>query len=560
MRNMGIPRIIFLIVLLWGGVGDRLYAQVNRHKIDSLQLVLEKTRDKKSRLKTFVHLVTVYGYSNLDTAKMYSEKGLALALEVADTRSAMFLYDAIGRISLLQGDYGQAVTHFLQGLRIAEAENKGSHIVTFTFNLGAAYDRQHQYDEALEQYEATVLLVKKYFKDDTTQIPFVYRSNIYNNMANVFLSEGDTLKMIKYYEMALAECSHTTEEHSRSIILNNLGKSYVEQGQFRKGKNYILQSLKLNEKLESRVGIVQAYRNLGQYYATIRKYDSALYYYDRGLILAQQANAKREEMEIYEGVANVYRVTQRYDLALLNFQHHKELSDSLFNDSKAIEIERLRNTYEFEKEQAKLILAQRSKEFRLYISLGLSIALCLLAIVMFLLVRSRFKRTRLLNEHLQLQQKSLELEKANLNLELEHKSKELTTTVMYLYKKNELIGNVLDEIKAIRSNLNPANVPVIDRIVKGLGNLTEDNAWQEFETRFNDVHHDFYKALQDQFPELTPNERKLCAFLKLNMTSKEISSITGQSIRGIDVARTRLRKKLNLTNSETNLVDFLARL
>jgi DNA-binding CsgD family transcriptional regulator len=59
-------------------------------------------------------------------------------------------------------------------------------------------------------------------------------------------------------------------------------------------------------------------------------------------------------------------------------------------------------------------------------------------------------------------------------------------------------------------------------------------------------------------PELSLNERRLCAFLRLNMTTKEIASITGQSPRSIEVARTRLRKKLNLTNSDTSLTDFLS--
>jgi DNA-binding CsgD family transcriptional regulator len=66
--------------------------------------------------------------------------------------------------------------------------------------------------------------------------------------------------------------------------------------------------------------------------------------------------------------------------------------------------------------------------------------------------------------------------------------------------------------------------------------------------------------LQQQFPDLSPNERRLCAFLRLNMSSKEISTITGQSIHSIQVARTRLRKKLQLTHSEQGLIEFLAAL
>jgi DNA-binding CsgD family transcriptional regulator len=72
------------------------------------------------------------------------------------------------------------------------------------------------------------------------------------------------------------------------------------------------------------------------------------------------------------------------------------------------------------------------------------------------------------------------------------------------------------------------------------------------------VHADFYKNLNQINPDLTPNERRLCAFLKLNMSTKDISAITGQTPHSIKIARARLRKKFNLTNSDTSLLAFLA--
>jgi len=74
------------------------------------------------------------------------------------------------------------------------------------------------------------------------------------------------------------------------------------------------------------------------------------------------------------------------------------------------------------------------------------------------------------------------------------------------------------------------------------------------------VHKDFYDALLRRFPELTPSELKLCAFLKLNMTTKEISELTGQRLNTLENARYRLRQKLGITNSEANLVTFLAQI
>ena len=97
----------------------------------------------------------------------------------------------------------------------------------------------------------------------------------------------------------------------------------------------------------------------------------------------------------------------------------------------------------------------------------------------------------------------------------------------------------------------------MDLVLSQIRHLEKDKSWKEFETHFSQVHSDFYQKLHEKFPDITLNERKLCAFLRLNMTTKDIASITHQSVHSINVARTRLRRKMNLANSEENLVSFL---
>ncbi len=86
----------------------------------------------------------------------------------------------------------------------------------------------------------------------------------------------------------------------------------------------------------------------------------------------------------------------------------------------------------------------------------------------------------------------------------------------------------------------------------------DSDTWEEFEAHFTHVHTDFYRRLNDLFPNLSANEKKLCAFLRLNMSTKDIAAITYQSVNSITVARSRLRKKLNIEGEDVNLVNFLA--
>lgn len=80
--------------------------------------------------------------------------------------------------------------------------------------------------------------------------------------------------------------------------------------------------------------------------------------------------------------------------------------------------------------------------------------------------------------------------------------------------------------------------------------------WEEFELLFQKVHHSFYDHLSERFLDLTPNERKLCVFLKLNMNNKQIAQVTFQSEEALKKVRLRLRKKLEL-DRDTNLVAFV---
>jgi len=131
---------------------------------------------------------------------------------------------------------------------------------------------------------------------------------------------------------------------------------------------------------------------------------------------------------------------------------------------------------------------------------------------------------------------------------------------MHIIQTNETNIKIVEELTNIKKSLNPKETEqqkIILNLIKNISINKNDDIWKEFEVRFTQVHQKFYNKLNEKYPDLTPNEKKLCAFLKLNMTTKEISMITHQSPNSIRVARTRLRKKLDITSDE-NLINFLA--
>jgi DNA-binding CsgD family transcriptional regulator len=131
---------------------------------------------------------------------------------------------------------------------------------------------------------------------------------------------------------------------------------------------------------------------------------------------------------------------------------------------------------------------------------------------------------------------------------------------MALMKKNEILNEISEELlnlekKAVKSETKSAIRQVAQKIRKS----RDVEIWEEFDIRFKQVHNDFYNRLNQKFTDLTPSEQRLCAFLKMNLSTKDISELTGTSTRTVETARYRIRKKLGLA-SEDNLVGFLIKI
>ena len=139
----------------------------------------------------------------------------------------------------------------------------------------------------------------------------------------------------------------------------------------------------------------------------------------------------------------------------------------------------------------------------------------------------------------------------NLKQDIENKNRELGISTMSLIKKNEFLNTIKKELQRINDNKNIKQViKIIDK------NLNNTDDWNVFEEAFNNADKDFLKKIKSLHPELTSNDLRLCAYLRLNLSSKEIAPLLNISPRSVEVKRYRLRKKINLEH-ESNLSDYI---
>ncbi|MEO0899456.1 MAG: triple tyrosine motif-containing protein [Bacteroidota bacterium] len=168
------------------------------------------------------------------------------------------------------------------------------------------------------------------------------------------------------------------------------------------------------------------------------------------------------------------------------------------------------------------------------------------------------KQERLQEIEQQKQQTVQKLEEDKMKKELEHLNSLLAASTMNLVVKNEFIENIKEELKEVRQMGKNAETRVaLEKIVREIDTtLHVQKDWEQFEHHFAQVHGDFLNRLRVEFDDLTPNEQKLCAFLRLNLNTKDIANLMGISLRGVEVARYRLRKKLDLQKGQ-NLSKFI---
>ncbi|MBC7902026.1 MAG: transcriptional regulator [Gemmatimonadaceae bacterium] len=210
-----------------------------------------------------------------------------------------------------------------------------------------------------------------------------------------------------------------------------------------------------------------------------------------------------------------------------------------------------------------------------YLTIWAWIMYALIAIwIAFLLYRKQ--RRKLLRErqkHMEEQKRlaylhQLEMEKSEkelvklknekLETEIGFKNTELASTAMHLVQKAEFLLKIKDELhhltKAGKDKSEQPDVKKLLRILSEEEKLNEE--WEQFSVHFDKVHSDFLITLKEKYPNLSAHELKLCAYLRMNLSSKEIAQLMSISVRGVEISRYRLRKKLQLP-TETNLFQFL---
>jgi len=552
---------VFIIILSLQFLPARLSSQKYDRHADSLLKALSNSTADTTRLR--LHLEMAKYFSNTDaritlthareaeklSEQLKREKELAEAINLAGIgyfyagmveESARYYtrylemkkskgsdfdmavaYSSLAGIWMMKTDYDRADSLYSRALKLLEnirdekilsAAEKTKSLAVLYNNLSIVYREKNQLDLAASYNEKGIALC--------ASVPELKKEwiRLINNYADILAKKGRSEEAVLLLESALDSARNLSDIAMQFATHYSLAKVYQMKGASAKALENAYKSLGLVIPLKDPQSIHTITNLMYNIYKVKGPSDSALKY----LSISQQHDS-------------LIRLEQAKDLLL-----KQELKDAL-------------NEQEL----------QSQEKHRTTLIYWGAAALLFFASAVFLLIkyynnRKKLQMTHLESLRIQLDAEKLALEKELLANQLEDKDKQIATNVMYQLQKNELIQGVTKKLLLFAREKKTDADETIHAVIKELEKATDQNIWEEFEIRFQEVHRSFYDKLQQQFPDLSPNERRLCAFLRLNMSSKEISTITGQSIHSIQVARTRLRKKMNLTHTEQGLIEYLA--
>lgn len=547
--------LLFVTISLFG------YQEPAQTKLKSLLSDAELSPDDTAKVSLYIEISNEYLSSNNSASLEFAQRALALAEKLQIQPS---LDKALHQITLATYKAGLneiAAQYMLRKLKVSIERKDYLEIGRSYFNLGSLKHVLNDLKEAESYIMKGWNIIDSVYTAQGQSYPKDELATIYNNLAYLKWSMDQLEESETYYSQGLSIGS-IEDITPRNYINLNLGVVNVlfkkkEYDQIKPRLETIIEFQKQENDL---AGLVISYRLEGDLFEALNENDKAI----RSYMMAWSLSNKVENISTSQYVANalhgVYEKLGIADSALKYLNLSSTLKEQMRVNEARQELLRAELTREFEARELSIQTDLQSKTKRWMIIVFVIGLITITSIWLFIRFRNKYRLADAQRKQIEEAAQQTEQKAELLKADLERKDKELATQVIYSIKKNEMITEVVEKLQNKRSEELIGQEAEIRKIIKTLEKSTDQGVWEEFELRFQQVHIGFYDRLHAKFPNLTQNERRLCAFLRLDMTTKEIAAITGQTVRAVEMARIRLRKKMDLTKSDTSLFEVLTHL
>lgn len=385
---------------------------------------------------------------------------------------------------------------------------------------------------------------------------------IYNSLgtASSHLNQPDSAAY--YYRLSLAEHLRTGNRTYLPTAYLKVGHLALKQGNKEESRRYFDLALKLADSTGNRQSGVAALLAIAVWQ---RKAAQDLAAAERYLDTAQKVAATLSDpsfrIAVLEEYIRLRKVNGDFKGAFAYGEALREIRDTYYDLEKERIVKALETEFRLSEKDRQLAFVQQEKQviqLRNYLLWGgILIVVVIASVLIFLLRRINARNQQLFEAREQIRQAEAEQQRwkaQQMKNDLEDKEAQLSAMALQMYQKNELMKELKEKLEQAGSGAAGNEVSKI--LNKG---LNQDQEWADFDTRFESINRNFYTRIKQHFPEISPNDLKICALIKLNLSIKEMAGILNISPDSVKTARYRLRKKLRL-NTEDNLTDFIMNL
>ncbi|MEO9870746.1 tetratricopeptide repeat protein [Ekhidna sp.] len=475
-----------------------------------------------------------------------------------------------------QGEYVEALKYYLRANKIYEELEDPENIAKSYNNIGIIYKLFNNYELAIEYYQESLEIRKKNNLKNQTA-PYFNLNELHHFIGDhrkALFYSNESLKAAREYDNKVWEIDvvishikdyqYLNEPDSMKLYVNLLfeliendpsmvptarkflGIYYIEIGKSREAITALKEALDFFEKDSDIDQIELINSHIGDAYMQLRLYAKAIEYYYVALNMAIDENFSPMINLAMEKLHPALLASGKVEEAYHMLDSLRLREDSLFNESKASitgAMEARMNLIEEENrntmlvKEAEIQSAQIANQ-RIIILLISSISIGLILVSILFVKQQKVKK------------KLAEKERELIASELDYKNQELINFAVQITQKNEFIKSLNEKIQSIENS----DLVGIQEIVRANESITKDR--EEFDRYVQNVCEGFFAKLSDLYPEVTASEKRLAALLRLDLSSKEISTVLNISPKSVDMSRYRLRKKMNLEAS-ANLSEAL---
>jgi tetratricopeptide (TPR) repeat protein len=516
-----------------------------------------------------------------DKADEYYLRSLEIAKKRNDAEEIATNLNNLGQSNFAKGNFAKAISYFDETLQIDRERQIDEYISVDLNNIGKVYFTWGKYEKALEYYFESLNKAQNTGNENMQAIR-------YSNIGQVFLAMDDFENALQNFNLALELDQKLGNTGKIGIRYSHIGKLHIKQENFDVAFKFLQDALRIFNEQNMISSSVITLKTMGELMKQKKDYPEALNYFRQSLAMAEETGMKAEKLGNLKNISEVYLKLNDFQKAHDFLNRFTALKDTLFNEEQHRQLAEFEARYETEKKehenhvlrneaemQRNETRIQRKQKTIFILSGSASLLLALSFMILFSMKRKTLIQNRKLHEkEKQLHALALEKkEKENQHLQdvlfaeeqinrlqterLQQKNRELSTATAHILNKNEVLGNIRKLVAGWLHQPELAASKGMKNLIREIDSNTDlDEQWEQFKLHFDSVHKGFFERLLKEFPKLTPNELKLCAYLRMNLSTKEIAQMLNISIESVITKRYRLRKKLGLGKDE-NLVGFI---